>query len=43
MTGVVYVLTHDPKERLELFSSVLAQAVTAVAYSVMDGKYRGTY
>jgi predicted peroxiredoxin len=29
---IVYVLTHDPKERIELMSSALAQALTALSF-----------
>jgi predicted peroxiredoxin len=29
---VVYVITHDPKDRCDLVSSILAQAVTALAF-----------
>jgi len=32
MKPVVYVITHDPKERCDLVSSILAQAVTALAF-----------
>jgi predicted peroxiredoxin len=32
MTRVMYVLTHDPKDRVELVSSVFAQAVTALSF-----------
>ena len=32
MTRMIYVLTHDPKERLELFSSAIAQAVVALSF-----------
>lgn len=32
MEKVVYVLTVDPKERCELVSSVLAQALTALSF-----------
>src|SRR5512139_3205461 len=29
---MIYVLTHDPKDRLELVSSVVAQAVVALSF-----------
>ena len=32
MTRLMYVLTHDPKERLELVSGVFAQAITALSF-----------
>jgi predicted peroxiredoxin len=32
MKKIVYILTHDPKERLELVSSVFAQALTALSF-----------
>jgi predicted peroxiredoxin len=32
MKKLVYVLTHDPKTRLELVSSVFAQALTALSF-----------
>lgn len=32
MSLIVYVITHDPKERCELVSSVFAQALTALAF-----------
>jgi len=32
MTRMMYVVTHDPKERLELVSSVFAQAVTSLSF-----------
>ena len=32
MTRMVYVLTHDPTDRLELVSSVIAQAVLALSF-----------
>jgi predicted peroxiredoxin len=32
MKKIVYVLTHDPRERLELVSSVFAQALTALGF-----------
>jgi predicted peroxiredoxin len=32
MKKIVYVLTHDPKERVELVSSVFAQALTALSF-----------
>lgn len=32
MKKIVYILTHDPKNRLELVSSVFAQALTAVSF-----------
>lgn len=46
MEKVVYVLTDDPKERCELISSVLAQALTALSFDyecdlfVMDNAAR---
>jgi len=32
MIRMMYVLTHDPKDRLELVSSVFAQAITALSF-----------
>jgi predicted peroxiredoxin len=32
MKKIVYILTHDPKERLELLSSAFAQALTALSF-----------
>jgi len=32
MKRVVYVLTHDPKDRPELVSGVIAQAITALSF-----------
>jgi len=32
MKKIVYILTHDPKTRLELVSSVFAQALTALSF-----------
>lgn len=32
MKKIVYILTHDPKERLELASSAIAQALTALSF-----------
>jgi len=32
MKKIVYVLTHDPKERCELVSTVFAQALTALGF-----------
>jgi predicted peroxiredoxin len=32
LNKVVYILTDDPKERCELISSVLAQALTALSF-----------
>jgi predicted peroxiredoxin len=32
MKKIVYVLTHDPKERIELVSSAFAQALTALSF-----------
>lgn len=32
MKKIVYILTHDPKERIELVSSVVAQALTALGF-----------
>ena len=32
MKKIVYILTHDPKMRLELVSSVFAQALTALSF-----------
>jgi predicted peroxiredoxin len=32
MKKIVYILTHDPKARLELVSSVFAQALTALSF-----------
>ncbi|HEY6010232.1 MAG TPA: DsrE family protein [Nitrospirota bacterium] len=32
MKKIVYVLTHDPKDRIELLSSALAQALTALSF-----------
>ena len=32
MKKIVYILTHDPKDRLELVSSVFAQALTALSF-----------
>lgn len=46
MNKVVYVVTDDPKERCELISSVLAQALTALSFDfecdlfVMDNAAR---
>ena len=43
---IVYVLTHDPRERSELMSSALAQALTALSFGyecemfVMDNAVR---
>ena len=46
MKKIVYVLTNDPKERLELMSSAFAQALTALSFGykcevfVMDNGVR---
>lgn len=32
MIRMMYVITHDPKDRLELVSSVFAQAITALSF-----------
>ncbi|MBI5640238.1 MAG: DsrE family protein [Nitrospirae bacterium] len=46
MNKVVYIITNDPKERLELVSSILAQALTALSFNyeaeifVMDNAVR---
>jgi predicted peroxiredoxin len=32
MKKIVYILTHDPKARIELVSSVFAQALTALSF-----------
>jgi|MudIll2142460700_1097286.scaffolds.fasta_scaffold97394_2 predicted peroxiredoxin len=46
MKKIVYVLTNDPKERIELISSALAQALTALSFGykceifVMDNGVR---
>lgn len=46
MKKIVYVLTHDPKERIELISSAFAQALTALSFGykceifVMDNGVR---
>jgi predicted peroxiredoxin len=32
MKKIVYILTHDPKTRLELVSSVFAQALTSLSF-----------
>ncbi|GAB4490527.1 MAG: hypothetical protein OHK006_23450 [Thermodesulfovibrionales bacterium] len=32
MGGFVYILTNDPKERCELVSGVLSQAITALSF-----------
>lgn len=32
MKKIVYILTHDPKERCELISSAFAQALTALSF-----------
>jgi predicted peroxiredoxin len=32
MKKIVYVLTHDPRERIELISSAFAQALTALSF-----------
>jgi predicted peroxiredoxin len=46
MKKIVYVLTHDPKQRIELMSSAFAQALTALSFGykceifVMDNGVR---
>ena len=46
MSKVVYIITNDPKERVELVSSILAQALTALSFGydseifVMDNAVR---
>ena len=46
MKKIVYVLTHDPKQRVELMSSAFAQALTALSFGykceifVMDNGVR---
>ncbi len=32
MKKIVYILTHDPKARIELVSSIFAQALTALSF-----------
>ena len=46
MKKIVYVLTNDPREKLELMSSAFAQALTALSFGytcevfVMDNGVR---
>ena len=46
MKKIVYIITHDPRERCELVSSAFAQALTALSFGhecelfVMDGAVR---